>query len=155
MKPFYLSTPFSWLRIECSADQLLSVEYVKAPRSAVSLPDNELARRVQAQVQRYCQSGDAIFDLPLCLRGTPFQLKVWRALQAIPAGEVRSYGEIARRLGTSPRAVGNACHANPVPLIIPCHRVVAATGIGGFSGATSGSRIMLKRRLLAHEGVEI
>ncbi len=155
MKPFYLATPFTWLRIECSENRLLAIDFVKTRKSPAVVPDTDLARRIEEQLRRYCESGDTVFDLPLLVRGTPFQQKVWRALRAIPAGQVRRYGDIAGQLGSSARAVGNACRANPIPLIIPCHRVVSAAGIGGFAGATRGDRVKLKRRLLIHEGVEI
>ena len=74
-------------------------------------------------------------------------------MQAIPAGEVRRYGQLADALGSSARAVGGACRANPVPLVVPCHRVVAAHGLGGFGGATGGKRLSVKQRLLEGEGV--
>jgi methylated-DNA-[protein]-cysteine S-methyltransferase len=94
-------------------------------------------------------------DLPLHLAGTPFQQRVWAALRAIPAGRTRTYGELAAELGTSARAVGGACRANPCPVLVPCHRVVAATGLGGFAGDRSGRKLAIKRWLLAHEGVRV
>ena len=90
------------------------------------------------------------FDLPLAPHGTPFRLKVWEAMQAIPYGETRSYGDLARILRTAPRAVGGACGANPIPLVIPCHRVTGSGGaLGGFSG---GAGCDTKRQLLGLEG---
>ena len=93
-------------------------------------------------------------DLPLDLEdNTPFQVKVWQALRAIPYGRVRSYGWVARKIGKprAARAVGAACGANPVPLLVPCHRVVAGDGsLGGFSGGLSN-----KRRLLKLEGIRV
>ena len=90
------------------------------------------------------------FDLPFAPQGTPFRLRVWAALQTIPYGETMSYGALGRAVGTAPRAIGGACGANPIPLIIPCHRVVGAGGtLGGFSG---GSGCDTKRHLLALEG---
>ena len=76
---------------------------------------------------------------------------MWDALWRIPAGQTRSYGEVAQHLGSSARAVGGACRANPIPVIIPCHRVVGAHGMGGFMGVTAGRGLRLKQRLLAHE----
>ncbi|MEW7983107.1 MAG: methylated-DNA--[protein]-cysteine S-methyltransferase [gamma proteobacterium symbiont of Phacoides pectinatus] len=84
--------------------------------------------------------------------GTPFQQRVWGALRRIPAGEARTYGELARALGSSPRAVGGACRANPIPLLVPCHRVVARGGLGGFAGARGGRALEIKRWLLEQEG---
>ncbi len=114
-----------------------------------------LALETQRQLRNYFQSGGSEFLLPLGLLGTDFQVRVWRTLARISRGSVRTYGEVAHELGTSPRAVGNACRSNPVPLIIPCHRVVSASGIGGFAGATAGRRLDIKQWLLQHEGVHL
>ncbi len=84
--------------------------------------------------------------------GTPYQQKVWRALQRIPVGEVRTYGELANELDSCARAVAQACRANPLPILIPCHRVVAANGLGGYMGQTEGAGLAIKRWLLHHEG---
>jgi len=115
--------------------------------------DDPMALETQRQLQSYFQNGSNQFSLPLELLGTDFQKRVWQALARIGQGDVRTYGEVANELNTSPRAVGNACRSNPVPLIIPCHRVVSAHGIGGFAGATAGRRVDIKRWLLQHEGV--
>ncbi len=84
-------------------------------------------------------------------QGTPFQQRVWRALQQIPPGETRRYGELAQQLGSSARAVAGACRANPMPLLIPCHRVVSANGLGGYMGQIDGQALEIKRWLLHHE----
>lgn len=86
---------------------------------------------------------------------TPFQKNVLKQLQKIPYGETRTYGDIAKILKTSPRAVGNACRTNPLPIIIPCHRVVAANGIGGYDGATKGKTLGIKYQLLKQEGINM
>ena len=93
----------------------------------------------------------ATFDLPLDPSGTPFQRDVWRQLHVIEVGRTRCYGDIAQRLRTSARAVGNACRANPIALIVPCHRVVSIQGLGGYAGATSGWKLSVKKWLLEHE----
>ena len=77
--------------------------------------------------------------------------RVWQALKQIPAGESICYGELAKQLGTSARAVGNACRANPLPIVVPCHRVVSASGLGGFMGQTQGAELTVKQWLLKHE----
>ncbi|MGD8812578.1 MAG: methylated-DNA--[protein]-cysteine S-methyltransferase, partial [Thioalkalispiraceae bacterium] len=87
--------------------------------------------------------------------GTSFQQKVWKTMLNIPPGKVMSYGEIAKKLNSSPRAVGNACRANPLPLLVPCHRVVSQAGLGGYGGETSGKRLAIKRWLLSHEGAAV
>ncbi|MBM2574963.1 methylated-DNA--[protein]-cysteine S-methyltransferase [Jannaschia sp. Os4] len=104
----------------------------------------------RAQVAAYFDGTRDAFDLPLAPEGSPFQRRVWDALRAIPKGETRSYGDVARGLGDpgAARAVGAANGANPIPLLIPCHRVVAADGgLGGFSGS-----LATKEALLRHEG---
>lgn len=114
-----------------------------------------LAAEVARQLEAWAADPRFVFSLPLAPAGTPFQRRVWQALRAIPPGEVRTYGELARQLGSSARAVGGACRANPLPLVVPCHRVVAAGGLGGFAGRTRGAALALKRRLLAREGVRL
>jgi methylated-DNA-[protein]-cysteine S-methyltransferase len=85
------------------------------------------------------------------IEGTPLQRAVWDAMCAIPRGKTRTYGDIARELGAEAREIGQACGDNRLPIVIPCHRVVAANGLGGFAHATSGYLIEVKRWLLAHE----
>ncbi len=110
-----------------------------------------LLARAAAQLTEYVAGTRRDFDLPLAPAGTEFQRRVWRGLIAIPFGATMSYGALAAKLGTAARAVGGACGANPIPIIIPCHRVVAAGGgLGGFSG---GDGLDSKLLLLAHEGV--
>ncbi|VAX13792.1 Methylated-DNA--protein-cysteine methyltransferase [hydrothermal vent metagenome] len=108
-----------------------------------------------AQLQAYFSSSVSPLSFPVRLRGTDFQRRVWQALQQIPLGKVRTYGQLAQQLHSSARAVGNACRYNPVPLVVPCHRVVSASGIGGFAGSTEGAEIRIKRWLLRHEGVAL
>jgi methylated-DNA-[protein]-cysteine S-methyltransferase len=95
-----------------------------------------------------------ICQLELPLIGTPFQLKVWNALKLVRAGTVICYADFAKGINTSPRAVGQALRNNPFPILIPCHRVVAKQGIGGFMGQKSGECVSLKQKLLAVEGLE-
>ncbi len=114
-------------------------------------PVTALARRAAAQLRAYFGDPQRTLDLPLTLKGTPFQQRVWAALRAIPAGETRRYGDLAELLGSGPRAVGGACRANPIPLFVPCHRVVAAGGAGGFMGRIEGPALALKHWLLQHE----
>ena len=126
-------------------------------RKKLSAPRSKQAREVCLQIQNYCSKRlpNMVFDVELEARGTEFQRKVWQALQQIPAGCVITYGDLARQLKTSARAVGNACRANPIPLIIPCHRVVAKSGPGGFAGSRNGTPMKIKTGLLEHEGVSL
>jgi methylated-DNA-[protein]-cysteine S-methyltransferase len=113
------------------------------------------AHRIVAEIRAYFETGQNANALDIDFEGTEFQCRVWKALGAIPAGQVTTYGALAQKLGTSARAVGNACRHNPVPILVPCHRVVARNGLGGFAGDRDGRLVDIKRRLLAHEGVEI
>ena len=121
------------------------------PSVAVICPKNRLAEQAARELEGYRDDPDTRFDLPLLVEGTPFQLRLWDALRAIPRGKTLTYGELARRLGAEARAVGQACGDNRLPIVIPCHRVVAANGIGGFAHSTSGYLLEAKRWLLAHE----
>ena len=136
--------------VRTRGEQVAEIRYL--PRSAALVaPKNLLAERAARQLERYREDPDTRFDLPLLIEGTPFQRRLWDALCEIPRGTTLTYGELARRLGGEARAVGQACGDNRLPVIIPCHRVVAANGIGGFAHSTSGYLLEAKRWLLAHE----
>jgi methylated-DNA-[protein]-cysteine S-methyltransferase len=138
------------VQVRASATALLGVDFVHARADEARITDPLLAEAI-AQIRHYCDDPATAFDLPLAPRGTPFQRRVWKALQALRPGETRSYGELARQLGTSPRAVGGACRANPYAIVVPCHRIVSMHGPGGFSGAVSGPELKIKQWLLNHE----
>ena len=121
------------------------------PSVNVRAPTNPLAERAARQLERYREDPDASFDLPLLIEGSPFQRRLWDALCTIPRGKTMTYGELAQRLGAEARAIGQACGDNRLPIVIPCHRVVAADGLGGFAHSTSGYLLEAKRWLLAHE----
>lgn len=131
-------------------DRVAEIRYLP-PDAPLQAPVNALAERAARALERYRADPDARFDLPLAVEGTPFQRRLWEALCGIPRGKTLTYGELARRLGAEPRAAGQACGDNRLPIVIPCHRVVAANGIGGFAHATGGYLIEAKRWLLAHE----
>ncbi|KIC15499.1 methylated-DNA--[protein]-cysteine S-methyltransferase [Leisingera sp. ANG-DT] len=101
------------------------------------------------QLRAYFAGELTVFDLPLQVDGSDFQRAVCDAMLAIPFGETRTYGDIAKQLGAPPQPVGNACGGNPIPVIIPCHRVLGASGLGGFSGKGG---VETKVALLKHEG---
>ena len=121
------------------------------PDADLVAPTNALAERAARQLERYREDPDVKFDLPLLVEGTEFQRRLWQALGEIQRGKTLTYGEMARRLGGEARAVGQACGDNKLPIVIPCHRVVAAGGIGGFAHSTDGYLIEAKRWLLMHE----
>lgn len=111
-----------------------------------------LAAEVVRQLAAWSDDLRHRFDLPLAPAATPFQRRFRAALCAVPVGEVVTYGELARRLASAPRAVGNACGANPLSIVVPCHRVVAANGIGGYGrDPGGGSAVEFKRWLLDRE----
>jgi methylated-DNA-[protein]-cysteine S-methyltransferase len=114
-------------------------------------PTHALAKSAAQQLERYRDNPDIHFDLPLLIEGTEFQRRLWDALCEIPRGKTLTYGQLAQRLGAEARAVGQACGDNRLPIVIPCHRVVAAKGIGGFAHHTDGYLIEAKRWLLMHE----
>ena len=101
------------------------------------------------QVGEYFAGTRRVFDLPLAVEGSEFQVRVCDAMSAIPLGETRTYGDLARQLGVPAQAVGQGCGGNPIPVIIPCHRVLGANGLGGFSGRGG---VETKVWLLRHEG---
>jgi len=147
-----LRTPFAVLGIRTGAGAITDIEYLSL-RERAQAPLDAIAERACRQLERYLRDPQWRFTLPVAPSGTAFRRRVWDALTAIPAGESRTYGELARRLHTAPRAVGGACGANPISLVIPCHRVVGSQGsLGGFMGVTAGDPIAIKRWLLAHEG---
>ena len=146
-----LPTPFAVLGIRTAGELLTGIEYL--PRGVATLaPVNKFAAKVCNQLERYLDNPEFRFDLPFEFRGTEFQRRVWRAIGAIPCGKTLTYLEVARQIDSAPRPVGGACGANRLPLVIPCHRVVASGGIGGFMHARGGAPIAIKQWLLRHEG---
>ncbi|MBU2478826.1 MAG: methylated-DNA--[protein]-cysteine S-methyltransferase [Gammaproteobacteria bacterium] len=135
-------------------DHLVALDFLGA--RGRSRPARTLAaRRIVNVLLAYFSNPQTPLHLPLIPKGTAHQQKVWCVLQSIPVGTVCSYGDLAKQIASSPRAVGQACRNNPIPILIPCHRVVARTGAGGYSGATSGPEMVIKRWLLEHEGVPV
>ena len=131
-------------------ERVVEIRYLPHSSSVIS-PKNPLAERAAKQLERYRDNPDTTFDLPLLIEGSELQRGVWDAMCAIPRGRTRTYGELARELGADARDIGQCCGDNKLPIVIPCHRVVAADGIGGFGHATSGYLLEAKRWLLMHE----
>jgi methylated-DNA-[protein]-cysteine S-methyltransferase len=136
--------------VKTRGEQVVEICYLP-PASAILPPQNALAALAAQQLERYREDPDTRFDLPVLVEGSALERRVWRAMCAIPRGRTRTYGELARELGADPRAIGQACGDNRLPIVIPCHRVVAADGIGGFGHASGGYLLEAKRWLLMHE----
>ena len=151
-----IDAPFGKVGIRADAEAVREIVYLPDTAARIA-PDGALAAQAAQQIERYFGDARAGFDLPLAATGTPFQRRVWQGICAIGTGDVLTYGELARRIeSVSARAVGQACGSNPFPLAIPCHRVVSASGIGGFAhDGGDGFFRSVKRWLLAHEGVRI
>ncbi len=115
---------------------------------------NQSFKQMIQEILAYLQQPHQAFSLPAQLAGSAFQHKVWLAILAIPLGQTRTYSELAAQLQSGPRAVANACGANRLPLLIPCHRVLAKNGLGGFMRGDKNG-LSIKRWLLAHEGVNV
>ncbi|MEK6662981.1 MAG: methylated-DNA--[protein]-cysteine S-methyltransferase [Pseudomonadota bacterium] len=158
MKPAYdyaakYLTPFAVLGIRVEEGKLAGIDFLPLGEATLA-PSAALTRQVCEQIEAYLHDADFQFDLPLRQSGTLHQMKVWQAMSAIPCGQATTYGALAQQLGSSPRAVGQACGSNPLPLIIPCHRVVAKNGAGGFMHHASGAPLAIKDWLLRHEGYQ-
>ena len=148
-----MALPFGKVGVRTVAGLITELCYLP-PHFEAKAPADAASAQAAEQLQRYCDDPAHVFDLPLRAAGTEFQRKVWDAISSIPAGSMRTYGELARHVGSAPRAVGQACGANWFPVVIPCHRVTAASGLGGFSNSDdpNGYLLGIKRWLLAHEG---
>lgn len=137
--------------IRCDEIEIIELKYLE-PGPEIA-PQNALAAETVRQLGAYLDDPETVFGLPLRPSGTAFQRRVWEQIAIIPCHQTRSYGELAKTLHNAPRAVGQACGANPFPLVVPCHRVIAADGgLGGFARQRGGFLLDVKRWLLAHEG---
>jgi len=145
-----IKAPFGVLGICCHDELLTGISFLPK-ESSLQQPTSLFAQTVCTQLASYFDDPDFRFSLPLKPNGTNHQNKVWQLMRAIPRGQTRQYGELARQIVSSPRAVGQACGANPIPIVIPCHRVVSKAGMGGFAHHRDGYELDIKRWLLAHE----
>lgn len=146
MPQLSLHSPVGDLTVSEEDGRLVSLDWGWVRDQAVT----PLLRRTKNLLTAYFDGELQDFDLPLNLAGTAHQRKVWQAMMEIPFGMTESYGELARRIGSGAQAVGTACGRNPIAIIVPCHRVLAAQGaIGGYSG---GSGVETKTALLRLEG---
>jgi methylated-DNA-[protein]-cysteine S-methyltransferase len=142
--------PVMKVGVKTRGDRVVEIRYLP-PSTPLLSAKNDLAKHAARQLEAYRDDPDTRFDLPVVIEGSELQKGVWQAMRAIPRGRTRTYGDVAKELGAEARDVGQACGDNRLPLVVPCHRVVAAKGIGGFGHATSGYLIEAKRWLLAHE----
>ena len=141
-----LESPVGRLVIRERDGAIVAIDWSRSEQDSGMSP---ALRRAKAALERYFAGALTDFDVPCAAPGTSFQKRVWAEMCRIPYGQTITYGELARRVGSAPRAIGGACGANPIPIIVPCHRVVAAAGKpGGYSGAGG---LDTKAWLLAHE----
>lgn len=147
-------SPVGPLGLHLERRELRGIDFLP-PETPEQPPANPQTEAALDALKAYFNTPETPCAIPLRPAGTAFQQRVWAALRRIPWGETRTYGGVAAELGTSARALGNACRANPLPILIPCHRVVSAHGAGGYAGATGGKKLETKRWLLAHEGVRL
>jgi methylated-DNA-[protein]-cysteine S-methyltransferase len=149
-----VAAPGFALGVRCSDDEITGIDFIE-PRPEQP-PATPLAAEAVRQLKAYIADPGFAFGLPLKPAGTAFQRRVWEQIAAIPPGETHTYGQLAKNLKNAPRAVGQACGANPYPIVVPCHRVVASGGagdkkLGGFARERGGFLLDVKRWLLHHE----
>ncbi len=141
-----VESPLGPLTLVAEEGALTRLRWGRAARE----DESNLLARAAAELAAYFAGDPRDFDLPVAPEGTAHDRRVWRAMRRIPPGETRTYGETARAIGSGAQAVGNACGRNPIPIIVPCHRIVGANGaIGGYSGQGGAAT---KRFLLGLEG---
>ncbi|MEK8089078.1 methylated-DNA--[protein]-cysteine S-methyltransferase [Thermithiobacillus plumbiphilus] len=159
----HFQSPLGWLVLQASQASIHALDFLAQAPTSIQPAQTPLLQVASQALSTYFANPDHARPAPnpfpalplVPLPGTAFQQAVWAYLSDIPLGETRSYGEVARALSSSPRAVGQACRRNPLPILIPCHRVVARTGLGGYSGATEGPEMQRKVWLLDHEKTSI
>lgn len=147
-----ITAPFGRLGLSAEPGVITGICFLPANTPLQAPRAGLLCAQLADELARYWQHPEHVFSLPLRADGTPFQQRVWQAMCAIPPGQVARYGDLARQLGSAARAVGGACGRNPLPIVIPCHRVVAAHDLGGFNQSRGEDTLSIKRWLLQHEG---
>ena len=145
------------LSVKYNHEQLLAAEFCALDENIMSNQvdvANQLSRDIIAQLDAYRANPRFKFDLPLLIKGSEYQQKIWQIMRQIPSGETLTYGEVAEQISSAPRAVGGACGKNPFSIIIPCHRIIAANRqLGGFNSGHIFFNLGIKKWLLAHEGI--
>ncbi len=151
MNKIVTATPIGKLAVIYDSDFVLEVRQVSS-QSRIKKGKESFAQEIDKQLQAYFLGDLQKFDIPFLFENaTDFQARVWDQIRKIPFGSTQTYGEIAQKIKSGPRAVGNACRRNKLLLVVPCHRVVSATGLGGFMGDADGSLVRRKQWLLNHE----
>lgn len=154
MHQIILKTPVGKIAVDYQDDFVIEVHQVADQVRAVSKKD-PFAVEIQQQFAAYFSGSLEEFNLPFLFKqGTDYQLRVWDQIRKISFGNTKTYGEIAKKIKSGPRAVGNACRRNQLLLLVPCHRVVSAAGLGGFMGDASGRLVQRKQWLLNHEQID-
>ncbi|POZ62583.1 methylated-DNA--[protein]-cysteine S-methyltransferase [Chromobacterium alticapitis] len=146
-----IAAPFGRLGVACRDGELIALSFLPADATLRPPQAGSLEEEAARQLEAYYADPRHIFTVPYRLHGTPYQQRVWMQIAAIPCGETRRYLDLSQALASSPRAVGGACGRNPIPVIVPCHRVVASAGLGGFNQSTGDETLDIKRWLLRHE----
>ena len=158
-KPVFISSqaydaiyhsPVAPLGIKMQNSRLVTIDWLLEADAASTAPSKAVTGVVRI-LDQYFDDPSSTTAIACRLTGTAFQQRVWRALQTIPPGEVMTYGQLAKKLKTSSQAIGQACRTNPIAVLIPCHRIVAAKGLGGYMGRQR--QLQIKKWLLHHEGV--
>lgn len=145
-----MDTPFGQIILSASEYYLLGIDLFNT-QTGVGSQLSPITQQLSIELNDFFEQAHNTWSIPLMYAGTDFQQRVWQYLRTIPIGETRNYSEVASALNTSARAVGNACRANPFPIIVPCHRVVSKSGLGGFAGKSDGHEMTVKQWLLDHE----
>ena len=144
-----IEAPFGAVGVRAQGELVTEIALLQ-PSLASSAESLNQHHAITHQIQAYLKNPRAQFNIKHEVAGTAYQRLVWQAISAIPCGEIRTYAELAQQIGSGPRAVANACGANPFPLVVPCHRVLAKNGLGGFMQGFEGG-LEIKKWLLAHE----
>ncbi len=153
MDQIIVKTPIGKIAVSYESDFVTTVQQV-ADQTKVTKNKDPLALEIQKQFKAYFAKDLSEFNLPFLFKqGTDYQVKVWDQIRKISFGETKTYGEIAKKIKSGPRAVGNACRRNNLLLLVPCHRVVSASGLGGFMGDDTGKLVRRKQWLLNHEQI--
>ncbi len=151
----FMCTPFATIGVATSDSHLTEVRLLPKTIAAKAPKKNSIAQLAITELALYLKNPQYQFQVPIKLSGSHHQLEVWRVMREIPPGEVKTYGAVASELGSSAQAIGGACGRNPIPIIVPCHRIVARHGLGGFMGYGEGDTINIKQWLLMHENAPI